>query len=226
MRKPLITWSKHVELVVVTLVGEEFWISYSYAASQITYFRFSLSSVIVSMVKSPKSVESCFSVFKNISKDSNKSRKQVILTPPTPSNYNTDFPSTHNLLTKMIDNPPFKQIIETPQHNPPIDKSRHQSQNQPLLRNPNNERTTRTHYNLRQQPKTEYRIFKPPSEFWNQPFITFNSMKSGHKKPELGFHQKMKIHTLILDSSSDTSPSAPSKPSNTESVKILQPPNS
>ena len=55
---------------------------------------------------------------------------------PTPSNNITDFPSKNNSLTKMKDNSPFREIIKTPQHNPPFDRSRYQSQNQSNLTNP------------------------------------------------------------------------------------------
>ena len=37
------------------------------------------------------------------------------------------------------------------------------------------------------------------------------------KKPDLSFNWKSKVHTIVLDTSSDTSPSAPSLSSNTES---------
>ena len=61
-------------------------------------------------------------------------------------------------------NPPFKQKINTSQNNPPTDRSRHQSQNQSVSPNHTIERTTKTHCNLRNQPKIDYRHFMPPSK--------------------------------------------------------------
>ena len=69
------------------------------------------------------------SPFNSVESLSEDISSQDNLTPSTSSNYNTDFPSQHNSLTKMNDNPPFKQIVKA-QHDPPIDRSRHQSQNQ------------------------------------------------------------------------------------------------
>ena len=71
----------------------------------------------------------------------------------------------------------------------PIDRSRHHSQNQTNLIPPLIDRTTKTHYNLRHQPKIDYR---------------------------LSLCIKKKVQTIILDSSSDTSPSTPRKSNNTE----------
>ena len=81
MRKLLITWSKQVEVVLVTRVGKEVGTRYPLAAKKFKYVRFSLSSVSVSMLKSPKSVQPCFTVFKKSSKEPNDSRKTVNFTP-------------------------------------------------------------------------------------------------------------------------------------------------
>ena len=59
---------------------------------------------------------------------SDDNSSQDNLTPPTSYNYNSGFPSKHNSLTKMNDNPPFKQITKIPQNKPPVDRSRQQSQ--------------------------------------------------------------------------------------------------
>ena len=59
----------------------------------------------------------------------------------------------------MNDNPQFEQKLGIPQRNPPFDRSRHQFQNQFIFPNPNIERTTKTHHELRQQPKNDYRFF-------------------------------------------------------------------
>ena len=69
--------------------------------------------------------------------------------------------------------------------------SRHESQNQSVLPNPTIERTTKTHYNLGDQPKIDYRLFIPHSKLQNISFIIPNSMKTGEKetkKPELSVH--------------------------------------
>ena len=77
-----------------------------------------------------------YSPFNSDESLSDYNSSQDNLTLPTPYMYNTDFPSEHNSFTKMIDNPPFKQTINTPQDNPLTDRSRHQSQNQSILPNP------------------------------------------------------------------------------------------
>ena len=81
MGKQLITWSKQVELVVVTLVGKKCFVFHIHRQQVCLYIFVSLSSVRVAILKFPKGVQSCFSVFKNSSGNSNKSRKTVNLTP-------------------------------------------------------------------------------------------------------------------------------------------------
>ena len=56
---------------------------------------------------------------------------------------------------KLYDN----QMIKTPQTDIPIDRSRHPSQDQPNLLPPSIDRTTKTHFILRHQPKMDYRFF-------------------------------------------------------------------
>ena len=78
---------------------------------------------------------------------------------PTTSNYDsTSLFSNDSSPSKIHDNPPFKKI-KTHQTGPPIDKSRHLSQNQSNLPQPPIDRTTKTQYNLRHQPKMDYRLF-------------------------------------------------------------------
>ena len=67
-------------------------------------------------------------------------------------------------LTKMNDNSPSKTIIKTHHGKLSLDKSRHPSQNQPILPETKIDRNTKTHYNLRQQPKKDYRLFMTPSK--------------------------------------------------------------
>ena len=79
---------------------------------------------------------------------------------------NHDFTSpspNDNLPIKPNDNSSFKSLIKTNQSGIPIDRLRHPSQNQSSLPPPI-DRTTKTHYKLRQQPKIDYRIFIPPSK--------------------------------------------------------------
>ena len=123
-------------------------------------FSDSTNYIIPKPIKYANSDSSPFNSDDSLSDDNSS---QDNLTSPTPSDYNNDFSSQHNSLTKMNDNLLFKQRIKTPQQNPPIDISPHQSQNQSILLNPNIERATKSHYNLRQQPKNDYRLFIPPS---------------------------------------------------------------
>ena len=71
----------------------------------------------------------------------------------TPSN--TNLPSTTNI--------PSQPILQAPGTNNSFDRTRHPSQNQSPSSITNN-RDTKTHYKLRQQPKMDYRIFTPPSK--------------------------------------------------------------
>ena len=76
------------------------------------------------------------------------------ISPQTSSNTNPS--STINL--------PFQSIPQTLSTNHSRDRTRHQSQNQSPSPSITNNRDTKTHYNLRQQPKMDYRIFIPPSK--------------------------------------------------------------
>ena len=90
-------------------------------------------------------------------------------TPSVPSNQNTLFePFNHNSLTNPItnDNTLYKNIIITPHTNFPTDRSRHSSQNQTDSLPPLIDRTTKTTYKLRHQPKLDYRPFIPPSQLY------------------------------------------------------------
>ena len=64
----------------------------------------------------------------------------------------------------MYDKSPFKKKITTPQTDIPIDRSQHTSLNQSYLLSPLIDRTTKTQYNLRIQPKIDYRFLIPPSK--------------------------------------------------------------
>ena len=91
-------------------------------------------------------------------------------TPSVPSNQNTLFePSNYNSLTNPITNDAtlYKTIINTPHTNFPTDRSRHSSQNQTNSLPPLIDRTTKTTYKLRHQPKLDYRLFIPPSQLYS-----------------------------------------------------------
>ena len=89
---------------------------------------------------------------------------QTFTTPFSTSNQNTPYiTSNHKSLTPpTIDNALYKDIIITPHTNIPSDRSRHPSHNQTDSLPPLIDRTTKTTYKLRQQPKLDYRLFKTP----------------------------------------------------------------
>ena len=90
-------------------------------------------------------------------------------TPNQNSSQNTTpfIPPNHNSLTPPTnDNTVYKNIINTPHTNIPTDRSRHSSQNQTESLPPLNDRTTKTIYKLRHQPKLDYRLFLPPSQLY------------------------------------------------------------
>ena len=93
---------------------------------------------------------------------------QTFTTPFITSNQNTPYltiTSNHKSLTPTTnDNSLYKDIINTPHTNIPGDRSRHTSHNQTDSLPPLIERTTKTTYKLRQQPKLDYRLFITPSK--------------------------------------------------------------
>ena len=82
------------------------------------------------------------------------------------SNQNT--PSTtsndKSLTSSANDNSLYKHIINTPHTNVSSDRSRHPSNNQTTSLPPLIDKTTKTTYKLRQQPKLEYGLFITPSK--------------------------------------------------------------
>ena len=94
------------------------------------------------------------------------------LTPSTTSNQNSPLTKTtpfktskHKSLTPPTnDNFLNKNIVNTPHTNIPSDRSRHLSQNQTDSLSPLIDRTTKTTYKLRHQPKLDFRLFIPPSK--------------------------------------------------------------
>ena len=95
------------------------------------------------------------------------------LTPSTTSNQNSPQLSRTPFITSnqkpltppSSDNPLYKNIISSPHTNIPSDRSRHLSQNQMDSLPPLIDKTTKTTYKLRHQPKLDYRLFIPPSNF-------------------------------------------------------------
>ena len=94
------------------------------------------------------------------------------LTPSTTSNRNSPqanttpfITSNHKSLTPPTkDSSLYKNIINTPHTNIPSDRSRHLSQNETDSLPPLIDRTTKTTYKLRHQPKLDYRLFIQPSK--------------------------------------------------------------
>ena len=59
---------------------------------------------------------------------------------------------------------PYINIINTPHTNISSDRSRHSSNNQTTSLPPLIDRTTKTTYKIRQQPKLDYGLFITPSK--------------------------------------------------------------
>ena len=109
---------------------------------------------------------------------SDKNFSQTFMTPSTiltPSsacnqispqtNNNPFLASNHKSLTPSTnDSSLYKNILNTPHTNNPTDRSRHPFQNQTDSLPPLIDRTTKTPYKLRHQPKLDYRLFVPPSK--------------------------------------------------------------
>ena len=89
----------------------------------------------------------------------------------TPSSFSTSNQNTpsktsndKSLPSSTNDNSLFRHIINTPHTNIPSDRSRHPTNNQTTSLPPLIDRTTKTTYKLRQQPKLDYRLFITPSK--------------------------------------------------------------
>ena len=87
----------------------------------------------------------------------NQNSPQASRTPFITSNHKSLTPPTND--TSL-----YKNIINTPHTNIPSDRSRHPSYNQTDSLPPLIDRTTKTTYKLRQQPKLDYRLFISPSK--------------------------------------------------------------
>ena len=97
------------------------------------------------------------------SSTSNQNAPQTNRTPLISSNQNPLTPFTN-------DNSVYKNIINTPHTNIPIDRSRHLSLNQTDSLPHLIDRTTKTTYKLRHQPKLDNRLFIPPSQLYPSSF--------------------------------------------------------
>ena len=97
-----------------------------------------------------------------------KDSSQTCVTPSSFSTSNQNTPSitsNHKSLTPPNnDNSLYKDIIITPHTNIPSDRSKHPSNTQTDSLPPLIDRTTKTTYKLRQQPKLDYRLFTTPSK--------------------------------------------------------------
>ena len=80
----------------------------------------------------------------------------------TPSSFSTSNENTPSITSN--DNSIYILIINTPHTNVSSDRSRHSSNNQTTSLPPLIDRTTKTTYKLRQQPKLDYRLFITPSK--------------------------------------------------------------
>ena len=93
---------------------------------------------------------------------------QTFVTPSSFSTSNQNTPSTtsneKSLTSSINDNSLYRHIINTPHTNISSDRSRHSSNNQTTSLPPLIDRTTKTTYKLRQQPKLDYRLFITPSK--------------------------------------------------------------
>ena len=91
---------------------------------------------------------------------------QTFVTPSSFSTSNQSTPSitSNDKFSSTNDNSLYKNVITTPHTNIPSDRSRHSSNNQTDSLPPLIDRTTKTIYKLRQQPKLDYRLFITPSK--------------------------------------------------------------
>ena len=93
---------------------------------------------------------------------------QTFVTPSPFNTSNQNTPSTTSndktLTSSTNDNSFYKHIINSPHTNIPSDRSKQSSNNQTTSLPPLIDRTTKTTYKLRQQPKLDYRLFITPSK--------------------------------------------------------------
>ena len=107
-------------------------------------------------------------ILKHSTPSTTDNSSQTFVTPSSFSTSNQNTPSTtsndKSLTSPTNDNSLFRQTINTPHTNIPSDRSRQSSNNQTTSLSPLIDRTTKTTYKLRQQPKLDYRFFITPSK--------------------------------------------------------------
>ena len=93
---------------------------------------------------------------------------QTFMAPPSFSTSNQNTPSITSNDTSLTpstnDNSFYRPIINTPHTTVSRDRSRHSSNNQTTSLPPLIDRTAKTTYKLRKQPKLDYRLFITPSK--------------------------------------------------------------
>ena len=125
------------------------------------FMRFS-DSIIFDVSKPSKYANSDSSPFnsdESLSDDTSFSDNDQTL---SPNNFSSQTSSNTNPPSKI--DPPFQSIHQPPGTNQSRDRTRHPSQNQSPSPSTTNIRDTKTHCNLGQQPKMDYRIFIPTSK--------------------------------------------------------------
>ena len=108
---------------------------------------------------------------------------QTFVTPSSFSTSNQNTPSTtsndKSLPSSTNGNSLYRHIINTPHTKIPSDRSRHPTNNQTTSLPPLIDRTTKTTYKLRQQPKLDYRLFLHPQNC-NLIILSVGSLKNSH----------------------------------------------
>ena len=122
-------------------------------------FSDSINLDIPEPIKYANSDSSPFNSDESLSDDTPSSDNDQTL---SPNNFSSHTSSNTNP-PRQID-PPSQSIFQSPDTNQSRDRTRHPSQNQSPPPSITNNRATKTHYNLRQQPKMDYRVFIPTSK--------------------------------------------------------------
>ena len=123
------------------------------------HFSDSINLDIPEPIEYANSDSSPFNSNESLSDDTSSSDNDQTL---SPNNFSSHTSSNSNP-PPQIDTP-SQSIFQSPDTNQSRDRTRHPSQNQSSPPSITNNRTTKTHYKIRQQPKMEYRIFIPTSK--------------------------------------------------------------
>ena len=122
-------------------------------------FSDSITYNIPKLIQYANSDSSPFLSDESLSDDTSFSDKDQTL---SPNNFSSQTSSNTNPPSKI--DPPFQSILQPPGTNQSRERTRHPSQNQTPSSSTTNNRDTKTHFNLRQQPKMDYRISLPTSK--------------------------------------------------------------